>query len=98
MLLGWEACTNSTVRLIMNKPMQLLPRAKKQRKILGIGDMATLDCGTCKSWSRKIWLMTLISKRQEKPLSANRGWKENTTEVGSQLTEASDQVNAWAVV
>ena len=79
----------------MNKQMQLLTRAKKQRKILGIGDMATLEYGTCKSWPRKNWLMTFISMRQEKPLSASRAWKENTTEVGSQLTEASDQVNPW---
>ena len=45
--------------------------------------------------AKENWLMTLISMHQEKPLSASRAWKENTTEVGSQLTEASDQVNPW---
>ena len=79
----------------MNKSMQLLTRAKKQRKILGIGDMATLEHGTCKSWPRKNWLITVIEICQGKPLSASHAWKENTTEVGSQLTEASDQVNPW---
>ena len=80
--------------------MQLLTIEKKQRKIPGIGDMATLEYGTCKSWPRKSLLMTLISMRREKPLSASRALKENTTEVGSQLMEASDQVNprGWCIV
>lgn len=49
----------------MNKSMQLLTRAKKQREILGIGDMATLEYGTCNGWPRKNRLMTDFSASRE---------------------------------
>ena len=49
----------------MNKSRQLLTRAKKQREILGIGDMATLEYGTCNSWPRKNRLMTDFNASRE---------------------------------